>query len=301
MRTRLIAHELERPQQPNAGDITDYVNLTKPRVVLLQLLVAFATMILAANGMPPAPLLAFTLIGGGLATASSNAFNCFFDRDLDVLMERTRGRPLPSGRITPSAALLFGAAIGTAGLIILGLFVNVVAAALAAAAIGYYVLVYTLWLKRRTQWSAVIGSGAGAFTPLIAWAAVTGGVGWAPVLLFLIIVLWTMPHFWSLIIFRRDDYESAGIRAPSSAVINASIIGCVCALPAVCTVLAPVAHLGPIYLAVSACLGLPYIVLALRLVGSEAARPARQLFYYSLIYLVFLLGGIIVDKALTHL
>ena len=190
----------------------DYAALTKPRVVLLHLVTTAAAMFLAAGGLPRLSILTATLLGGALVAGAANVLNCYFDRDIDKMMARTLRRPLPAGRLSPDQAFTFGLIAGIAGVWVLTRFVGIGVAALAVAAMIYYVLLYTLLLKRRSSWSTVFGSGAGAFPPLIGWLAVTGRIELTPFLLFGIVALWSPPHFWSLAIFRRREYETAGLQ-----------------------------------------------------------------------------------------
>lgn len=190
--------------------LSDYVKLTKPRSILPHFVTASAAMFLAAGSVPRVSTILLTLLGGGCAAAAANTFNCILDRDIDALMSRTRGRPLPSGMIKPSHALVFATVMGLLGIFILGDLVSRVAAIFAATALVYYVLAYTLWLRRRTYWSAIVCSPIGAIPPIIGWVVVTNRITPTPFLLSAIVILWTIPHFWALALFRRDDYAKAG-------------------------------------------------------------------------------------------
>jgi protoheme IX farnesyltransferase len=189
--------------------------LTKPRIIELLLVTTVPTMMLAARGLPAAGLLMVTLVGGALAAGSANAINCYLDRDIDAVMRRTSRRPLarpaPLAVIRPAEALAFGIALGVAATVMLGLLANWLSAALADAAIVFYVFVYTLGLKRRTASNIVIGGAAGCFPVLVGWAAVTGTVGVVPVILFAVIFFWTPPHFWALAMKFKDDYAAARV------------------------------------------------------------------------------------------
>jgi heme o synthase len=189
--------------------------LTKPRIIELLLVTTVPTMMLAARGLPAAGLLVVTLVGGALAAGSANAINCYLDRDIDAVMRRTSRRPLarpaPLAVIRPAEALAFGIALGVAATVMLGLLANWLSAALADAAIVFYVFVYTLGLKRRTAANIVIGGAAGCFPVLVGWAAVTGTVGLPPVILFAVIFFWTPPHFWALAMKFKDDYAAASV------------------------------------------------------------------------------------------
>ncbi len=265
---------------------SDYLTLTKPRTILLHLITAGSAMFLAAGGHPPAARFAFTIIGGSLVAAASNALNCYFDRDLDGLMSRTRQRPLPSGRLAPGRALLFGTALGIAGGYLLMRFVNLQVAALALLACLFYVLVYTVWLKRRTYWSAIIGSAAGAFPPLIGWIAISQELTLVPFVLAAIIVLWTPVHFWSLAVTYHRDYDTAGVMASPERHASGWITVFSILLVCVSFLLIPVARLGLFYMVLASLLGLGLIYLAVRLQIQSSRQVARLLFLFSICYLV---------------
>ena len=185
--------------------------LTKPGIIGLLLVTTVPTMVVAADGWPGLDLILLTLLGGILTAGGANALNQWFDRDIDAIMERTAQRPLPSGALQPWHALVWGLALAALGGVQLALTVNLLAALLAEAAVAFYVIVYTVLLKRRTRQNIVIGGAAGAIPPLVGWAAVTGELTWTPVILFLIIFMWTPPHFWALSLKYRDDYARANI------------------------------------------------------------------------------------------
>ena len=283
-------------EQTGTETIRDYVNLAKPRTVLPHLITAAAAMFLAAKGLPPGSTLLFTLVGGGLVASASNVLNCYFDRDLDGMMLRTHYRPLPAGRLKPYQALAFGIIISFLGLFILSRFVGLAPAILAAGALVYYVLVYTLLLKQRTYWSTVVGSGIGAIPPLIGWIAVTGTVEPTALLLSVIILLWTMPHFWALAIFRRSEYQQAGIRViPEREAVRWIKILSI-ALVIATLLLVPTGHLGLLYLATASLLGFGFLYLAMRLRNGETTNSAQRLYFYSIVYLTLLFVAIIVDR-----
>ena len=194
-----------------AGQVLhDYLMLTKPRIVILLLITGFAAMWVAAGGPPPFGLTLVTLFGLALSCGAANAINMWFDRDIDAVMARTQRRPLPAGRLTPEQALRFGVVTGVLSFLVLAA-VNLLTALLATAGLLFYVLVYTMWLKRSTVHNIVIGGAAGAAPPLVGWAAVTGRVDWAAVIMFLVVFMWTPPHFWALALFRGEDYARAGV------------------------------------------------------------------------------------------
>ena len=277
----------------------DYLSLTKPRTVLLHLVTAAAAMFLAAKGLPPAPILLITLMGGGLMAGAANVLNCYFDCDIDRQMERTSRRPLPANRVTSQQAFIMGAILAFAGVFMFTRFISWVAAMLALGALAYYILVYTLWLKRRTWWSSLVGSGAGAFPPLIGWIAVTGQFAVIPFFLFAIIVFWTPPHFWSLAIFRRYDYGRAGLEVAPVKNVALWMTGSAFALVAVSISLAAVANLSPLYLSVAVVLGIFMIIQSIRLQFRDDSQTARFLFGYSIFYLVVLCGVMLVDRLIT--
>ena len=254
-------------------------------------------MFLAVKGIPPLSTLLLTLLGGGLVAAASNTLNCYFDRELDKRMARTRSRPLPAGRITPQQALAFGILTGAVGLLILGRFVGLAAAILAFTALAYYVFAYTLFLKWRAPWNVLIGSGVGGVTPLIGWLAVTDRLTATPFLLSAIIILWTLPHFWSLAVFRRTDYEQAGLDVLPSKGIAAATITCSVLLVAVSLWLARTADLGFFYLGVASVLGAGFLYLALRMNQRKRLSPAKRFYSYSIFYIAFLFIAMIASEA----
>ncbi|MDR7457759.1 MAG: heme o synthase, partial [Armatimonadota bacterium] len=212
VRVRLVAADAAAPAAAGRRPVVaDYLALTKPRIIVLLLVTTITTMVVAAGGMVAWTLAVYTLLGGALAAGAANAINCYWDRDVDALMRRTRGRPLPARRVAPASALAFGGVLAAASVLLLGLNVNWLAAGLALAGIVYYVGIYTIWLKRTTPQNIVIGGAAGAVPPLVGWAAVRGDVGLPAILLFAVIFLWTPPHFWALALHRADDYRAARI------------------------------------------------------------------------------------------
>jgi protoheme IX farnesyltransferase len=273
----------------------DYLSLAKPRVILLHLLVAAVTVVLATSGSPSLSRLLVILLGGALAAAGANALNCYLDRDLDSMMERTRLRPLPQGRLKPSRALIFGLACAAAGIGVFRL-ANGIAAALAAGAIFFYVVVYTLWLKRSTPASTVIGGAAGALPPLIAWAAATGDIDIRPGLLCLIVFLWTPPHFWALALSRQRDYIKAGLPVVPAISSRTNQYISLFAILLVGTSLAfgAIDSLTPFYLASAAILGICFLYLVMRLLRRPDERAAG-LYRFSSLYLALLFGAMLLD------
>ncbi|MDP9116505.1 MAG: heme o synthase, partial [Actinomycetota bacterium] len=200
-----------RPAPGHRTTFMGYLALTKPRIIELLLVTTLPAMILAAGGLPGWYVVAATLVGGTLAAGSANALNCYVDRDIDAVMRRTGHRPLARHDVSPRGALIFGLVLGVVAVLMMGLATNWLAAGLTAAAIGFYVVVYTMVLKRRTSQNIVWGGAAGCMPVLIGWAAVTGRLAWAPLVLFAIVFFWTPPHFWALAIRYREDYARANV------------------------------------------------------------------------------------------
>ncbi len=282
--------------------LTAYLQLTKPRIVALLLITTIPAMILAAGAIPSVWLMLATLAGGTLAAAGANAINCYLDRDIDEIMRRTRGRPLPRHEVTPDAALRFGFILGAISFFFLSIAVNVLAATLALAALAFYVFIYTLWLKRSTDQNIVVGGAAGAVPVLVGWAAVTGTVEMPALVLFAIIFVWTPPHFWALAMRFRNDYASAGV--PMMPVVRSQretlrqILLYSIGLFAVTLVLSPVAHMGPIYLAAAIGLGGTFVYRSLRLWRNYSEDAAWSLFKFSISYLGLLFLAVAVDSLL---
>jgi protoheme IX farnesyltransferase len=285
-----------------AATFSAWLELTKPRIVSLVIFTGLPVL-LAAHGWPAAPVAWGTLGGIALSAASAASFNHYFDRDIDALMRRTRSRPLPSGALPPAAAVALGVVLGVLAMVLLGATTNLLAAGLAFASILYYALFYTVWLKRRTPMNIVIGGGAGASAPLIAWAAVTDRVGVPAILLASIIFLWTPPHFWALSLYRRDDYERAGL--PMLPVTHGEpetrrqILLYTIVLVASTLAVAPLAGLGPLYTASAAILGVLFVLGAERLRRVPSVPHAQQLFRYSIAYLFVLFLVMSVDALIT--
>jgi protoheme IX farnesyltransferase len=284
--------------------LTAYYQLTKPRIVLLLLITTVPSMILAAEGVPSLWLILATLIGGTMSAGGANAINQYIDRDIDELMARTRRRPLPAHAIPPRNALLFGIGLGIAGFVWLAATVNLLAALLSAAALAFYLFVYTLWLKRSSPQNIVIGGAAGAAPALVGWAAVTGRVEWPAVVLFMIVFLWTPPHFWALSLRYRRDYQAAGVpmlpvvagvEATTRSILLYSVI-----LVGGTLVLWPVALTGPIYPAAAVLLGVVFVARARHLRAKQSPKAAMGLFRYSIAYLALLFGAVALDTIVRH-
>ncbi|MBC5825250.1 MAG: protoheme IX farnesyltransferase [Candidatus Eremiobacteraeota bacterium] len=280
--------------------VRNYIGLTKLNVMSLLLFTTFAAMMIAAHGLPSVRLVLWTLLGGALASASSGAINMFLDRDIDAEMKRTKKRPIPSGRVAPRAALTFGVALGIAAVSVLAAQVNVLAALLAAIGILYYVFVYTIWLKRSTPQNIVIGGAAGAIPPLVGWAAVTDHVGLTAVLLFIIVFLWTPPHFWALALLGKDEYRRVGIPmlpvVRGDAVTKRHIVWYSAALLATTLVLVPMHLMGLVYLACALALDAAFLVCALWVARTGSVLSERVMYRYSMLYLALLFGAMVVDR-----
>ncbi len=282
-----------------------YLALTKPRVIELLLVTTAPVMVLAHGGIPDLWLVLATLVGGALSAGSAGAFNCYLDRDIDRIMERTRNRPLVTGELSDREALVFAWIIGIASIAWLALTTNYLAAALSASAIAFYVVIYTMWLKRRTAQNIVWGGIAGCFPVLIGWAAVTSSLTWAPVILFGVVFLWTPAHYWPLSMKYRADYASVNV--PMLAVVRGrSVVGLQVVLYAWATVacsllLIPVASMGVLYTVVALGAGSWFVVEAHRLysgaIRHDEVRPMR-VFHSSISYLTLLFVAVGVDPLL---
>jgi protoheme IX farnesyltransferase len=274
----------------------------------LLLITTSAAVLIAARQHPLPPpvfvrILASTLLGGALAAGGAAALNCYIDRDIDAVMARTRRRALPTGVVQPRQVLLFGLALTALGAVTLLAGTTPLAAALALFGSFYYVVIYTLWLKRSTTQNIVIGGGAGAVPPLVGWAAVTGGVAWPAVLLFVIVVAWTPAHFWSLALIHRTEYAAVNVpMLPAVAgeqVTKWRIVGYTVLVVACSLALYAIHAMGPLYLAAALALGLGFIYMAVTLLrGRQAFGQARRTFTYSNVYLALLFGAMVLDRLL---
>ena len=272
-----------------------YVALTKPRIIELLLVTTVPAMVLAARGLPSLTTLVATLIGGTLAAAGANSMNSVYDRDIDSIMKRTSTRPMVTGEISPAAGWAFGSALSALSVLWLAWTTNLLAAGLAGLAVFLYVVGYTMILKRRTSQNIVWGGAAGCFPVLIGWAAVTGHLSWTPWILFLVIFLWTPPHYWPLSLRFRDDYHSAGVPmlpvvADTRKVAN-QILWYAIATVLASLALVPIAPMGWIYAIGSLLLGLVFVwesvLLRRRTLRDEDPKPMR-LFHWSITYLALL-------------
>lgn len=279
----------------------DYFALLKPRVMSLVVFTGLVGMVLAPGSLHP--VLAITaLLCIAIGAGASGAINMWYDADIDAVMSRTQGRPIPQGRITKDEALGFGCVLSVGSVLVMGLGVNWVAAAILALTIGFYVFIYTMWLKRRTPQNIVIGGAAGAFPPMIGWAAVTGDLSLLPLLLFAIIFMWTPPHFWALALYRSDDYARAGV--PMLPVVagepetRRQIL--LYSLLLVPITLSPWALglAGPLYGGATALLGTIFLGIASRIWRSTDYKSAKYMFGYSILYLFLLFALLLAERGL---
>ncbi|MBD1913695.1 heme o synthase [Leptolyngbya sp. FACHB-8] len=281
--------------------IRSYWQLTKPRIIILLLITTAGSMWIAAEGRVDPVLLFITLLSGALAAASANTINCLYDRDIDYEMERTRHRPLPSGRIQPLHALLFAIVLATISFTLLATFANFLSAWLAMSGIVTYVLVYTHWLKRHSTQNIVIGGAAGAIPPLVGWAAVTGELSWVAWVFFAIIFFWTPPHFWSLALMIRKDYAKVGV--PMLPVVAGDVVTAkqiwiytLLLIPLTLLLAFPLHALGAIYVMCALVLGALFLVKAWALLEKPSDTDvARSLFKYSIFYMMLLCAGMALD------
>jgi protoheme IX farnesyltransferase len=276
----------------------DYISLTKPKVQSLLLLTTVTTMYVAATPSPSRVLL--TCLGGYLSAGGAGAINHYWDRDIDAQMARTADRPIPSGRVSPRAALIYGAILALLSVLLLASTVNVLAAGLSLCGFVGYVGIYTIWLKRRTPQNIVIGGAAGAVPPLVGWAAATGHLSWTALLLFAIVFYWTPPHFWALSLLMKDEYAKVKVPmmpvARGEAETRRQILVYSILLYAVSQLPFCAGGLGTIYLGVSMTLGVGFVYGAVRLYRRADRRAALTLYLYSLAYLALLFVSMVLDK-----
>jgi len=298
--TKLFSHgDKQAAQRSKVGS---YIALTKPRIVELLLVITIPTMVLAQRGWPSVWLMVWTFVGGWLAAAGANAINMYIDRDIDKLMERTKNRPLATGVIQPRNALVFAITLEVVAFVILFAGANLLAACLAMSATAFYVFVYSLWLKRSSKQNIVIGGAAGAVPVLVGWAAVTNSLGWAPVVLFVIIFLWTPPHFWALAIRHTEDYRAAGV--PMLPVVASmketirSMIAYSVVLTVSTLVLVPVANLGLIYGITALVFGVAFVIGTIALGSNPTEARSMRLFSFSITYVSAIFLALTLDVLL---
>jgi protoheme IX farnesyltransferase len=291
-----VAHGVRRQPRTVVGG---FIALTKPRIIELLLITTVPAMVLAGKQWPPLDLLVVTLVGGTLAAGGANALNMVIDRDIDRLMGRTQGRPLVTGLVKPLHAVLFAVALEIAAFVVLWTGANLLAAGLALGATAFYVLVYTMWLKRTSTQNIVIGGAAGAVPVLVGWAAVTNGLSWTPVVLFAIVFWWTPPHFWALAIRYADDYRAAGVPMLPAVVPLSEAIAKMTAytvvLVATSLLLIPVASMGWIYTVASVALGVAFLAGVIDLGRHPSEKRSMRVFGYSISYLTLLSVALTID------
>jgi len=282
--------------------VRDYFTLLKPSIILLLLITTVPAMVLATEDWPDGWLVLATLVGGILAAGGAGAVNMYIDRDIDNVMERTRSRPIPSGRIPARHAVIAGWTMGVASGFWLALTVNVLSAVLAVGAFLFYVVIYSMWLKRTTVHNTVLGGVAGAAPPLIGWAAVTGSIEWTGALLFLVVFAWQPPHFWALALLLADDYREAkipmlpAVRGEAETKYQ-TLLWSVLTV-AVTLALGITAQLGAVYFGVAIVGGIGFVLVAWRLYRTPGIEAAPSMFRYSTSYLALLFGSMAVDRLL---
>ncbi len=294
--SRLFSHESKRSPKTLIGG---YIALTKPRIIELLLVTTVPTMVLAAGKWPAWSLIGVTLLGGTLAAGGANTMNMYVDRDIDKLMKRTQQRPLVTGLIAPKNALVFAVILEIIAFAILWAGANLLSAFLALSATAFYVFIYSLWLKRTSKQNIVIGGAAGAVPTLVGWAAVTNSVGWPAVWLFIIIFLWTPPHFWALAIRHADEYRAANVpMLPAVVSIERTVrtmVGYTIVLAGATFVLMPVANLGWIYGVTAIVLGLGFTIGTAMLGHKPTEAWSMRVFSFSITYVTVLFGALMID------
>src|SRR5690606_25994268 len=278
----------------------DFLALTKPTIMLLVLVTGFLTLFVIPGEMPSPGLVVTTVLGTAMASGSANALNMYFDRDIDQIMKRTRTRPIPAGKVTPNEALMFGIGLGVASVALLWTTTNALAAVIALSGILFYVCVYTLFLKRRTPQNIVIGGAAGSVAPLIAWAAVTRTVALPAWLLFLVIFLWTPPHFWALALLASEDYARAGV--PMLPVVRGhdetrkQIFIYTALLVPLTLAFYLIDFAGVIFLAGGMAVTLVFLQKAWKLLKDKSRESARDVFIFSIFYLALWFVALLIDR-----
>jgi len=288
----------------DGGTVGDYIALLKPRVMSLVIFTAFVGYVLAPGALHPV-FCPIAILAVAVGAGASGAINMWYDRDIDAVMARTKGRPIPAGRVNADEALAFGVVLSIGSVVVMGLAVNWLAAGLLALTIGYYVFFYTMWLKRRTPQNIVVGGAAGAFPPMIGWAAATGEVSIESLVLFAIIFMWTPPHFWALALYRSGDYRAAGVPmlpvvAGRAETRRQIVIYSVLLAP---LGVAPwwLGFAGPFYGSVAAVLGGVFLLGAMRVWRDDQERHCRQLFGFSILYLFAIFAMLLVDRGIAVL
>ncbi|RIK37182.1 MAG: protoheme IX farnesyltransferase [Chloroflexi bacterium] len=292
-----LAPETRRSPRTVAAD---YVEATKPGVMVLLLLTTLAAMVAGAVGLPPLRILFWTLVGGALSAGGAAAINQYVDRDIDAIMTRTRNRPIPAGRVAPVQFAIYGVVLTVLSILVLTAFVSPLVALITLSGNLFYVFVYTLWLKRSTPQNIVIGGAAGSVPPVAGWAAATGGIAAPAILMFWLIFLWTPPHFWALALFKRGDYAAAGVPMMPAVrgdaetrkqILLYSVVMVIASL-----LFVPFGAAGPLYFVVAGALGGWFIYRAALLYRSHTDHDARKLFFYSIQYLGLVFLALVLDR-----
>ena len=278
----------------------NYLKLTKPRIIPLLLITAIGGMLLGAKEIPDLSIILTVLIAGSLASGGASSINQYLEHDIDTKMSRTSNRPIASGKIKPINALIFGIALNILSLLIFILYTNLISGILAISATLFYVVVYTIILKRSTHQNIVIGGAAGALPPIIGWTAVTGSIGIPALILFAIIFIWTPPHFWALSLILKDDYAAAkipmlpvvhGVKKTKKEIFKYSILVFISTLTLIFA-----ENIGLIYIIPTFILGLLFIYLSWDLLKSEGIEKAKRLFFYSMVYLSIIFFSVMIDS-----
>ena len=298
----VIITKVDRHHENFLEVVKSYYQLTKPRIIPLLLITTAASMWIASEGRIDPLQLVITLMGGTLAAASAQTFNCVYDQDIDYEMLRTRERPLPSGRVQPSHAMIFGLVLGMLSFSLLAVFINLFSALLALSGIGFYMLIYTHFLKRHSTQNIVIGGAAGSIPPLVGWAAVTGDLSWTPWLLFTLIFLWTPPHFWALALMIKDDYAQVNVPMlpvieGEEATVKQIWIYTLIVVPSSFLLVYPLHQSGIFYALAALILGYQFIYKAWQLKQEPMDKEkARSLFKFSIFYMMLLCLAMIIDS-----
>ena len=296
-----VAHGGRRTPTSRLGG---FIALTKPRIIELLLITTVPTMVMAEQGWPSTWLVVVTLIGGTLAAGGANTVNMVIDRDIDAVMPRTQGRPLVTGLVSPREAMVFALALEVVAFAVLWVWANLLSAVLALAAMLFYVFVYSLWLKRTSTQNIVIGGAAGAVPVLVGWSAVQDALGWAPIVLFVVMFLWTPPHFWALAIRYTEDYRAANVPmlpvVETAAVTARKMLLYTVVMVAGTLVLWPVGHLGLIYGVAAVLLGALFIAGTAQLISNATPERAMRVFAYSISYVTLLFAALTADVLVRH-
>jgi protoheme IX farnesyltransferase len=296
----VVSPSIAAPEQQLKDVVVAYLNLTKPRIIVLLLITTLAGMFIAARSVPSFDLILWTMLGGAFAAGGANAINCYIDRDIDRLMHRTRHRSLPAGRVAPRNALIYGIALGVLSFVVFTAFVNLLAAVLAQVGLLFYVFIYTGYLKRSTPQNIVIGGAAGAMPPMVGYAAVSGQIDLLAISLFAIIFFWTPPHFWALSLLISQDYARANVPmlplVAGEEETRRQVLLYSIRLVSLTAIIFAGGEVGWVYLPSAIVLGGGLVLYAARLFREGTARRARQMFIYSNIYLALLFVALAVDR-----